>query len=177
MQAEIVRGTDINKFGLAMKLAGLDLPISHDRANVGTLLDANGNGFAVVDVNRELSDATVTDIAELIVLAVNGRAGTPRQHRSLQSAGVDRVSSSIQKRGRSRLGNDDARHDAHWWPHRERSAKARHSGHPAGFSRHRLPHMGRHHVLLCILECHEHLARHLSAVRGWRARKHPSRRS
>ena len=76
MQAEIVRGTDINKFGLAMKLAGLDLPISHDRANVGTLLDSNGNGFAVVDVNRELSDATVTDIAELIVLAVNGRAGT-----------------------------------------------------------------------------------------------------
>lgn len=71
MQAEIVQSPDINKFGFALRLLGIETPIRHDCSNIGTLLDAKGNGFAVVDVNRELDDKAVTDIADLIVVAVN----------------------------------------------------------------------------------------------------------
>lgn len=61
----------LTKYALALKRLGIETPIEHDRSNVGTLLDAKGNGFAVVDMNRELSDEAVNDIAELIAAAVN----------------------------------------------------------------------------------------------------------
>ncbi len=75
MLAEAPRPASITRYALALKLAGIELPIRHDSANVGTIVDATGRGFAVVDMNRELPDGQTTDIAELIVLAVNTRAG------------------------------------------------------------------------------------------------------
>jgi hypothetical protein len=79
MLAEELRTPAITRYAHALALAGIALPVRHDRSNVGTLLDAAGHGFAVVDMNRERSDEQVTDIAELIVLALNARAGYPSE--------------------------------------------------------------------------------------------------
>ena len=62
-------------FILGMKLNRVSLPLRHDRRNCGTILDAEGNGIIVVDVNRERPDDQVMAIAELIVIAINARAG------------------------------------------------------------------------------------------------------
>ncbi|MBB4520519.1 UNVERIFIED_ORG: hypothetical protein M2435_001299 [Rhizobium sophorae] len=58
-------------------LSGLDIrmPLRHDATHCGTIVDADGNMVFVVDVNRERSDAEVTDIAELMLLAINVHAG------------------------------------------------------------------------------------------------------
>jgi hypothetical protein len=77
MLAKELQPASITRYALALKLAGIELPIRHDSANVGTIVDATGRGFVVVDMNRELPDAQVADIAELLTLAINSRAGLP----------------------------------------------------------------------------------------------------
>ncbi|OWV94240.1 hypothetical protein ATY81_12370 [Rhizobium sp. R72] len=78
MQAEILAAlSPAAKFNLALKLENVTLPLRHESENVGTIVDATGRGFVVVDMHRELPDAQVTEIAELIVLAVNAQGGFP----------------------------------------------------------------------------------------------------
>lgn len=62
-------------FILGMKLNRVALPVRHDRGNCGTILDADGNGIIVVDLNRERPDDQVMAIAELVVVAINAHAG------------------------------------------------------------------------------------------------------
>lgn len=60
-------------------LSGLDirLPLRHDTTHCGTIVDADGNMIFVIDKDRERPDAEVTDIATLLVLAINVHAGYP----------------------------------------------------------------------------------------------------
>lgn len=60
-------------------LAGLDvrMPLRHDTSCCGTIIDADGRMVFVIDTNRERRDAEVTDIATLLVLALNIHAGYP----------------------------------------------------------------------------------------------------
>lgn len=62
-------------FTTGLNLNDIHLPVSHDRTNCGTILDAEGNGFMVVDLHRERPDDQVMAIAELVVIAINSRAG------------------------------------------------------------------------------------------------------
>ncbi|ANM12087.1 hypothetical protein [Rhizobium sp. N324] len=50
-------------------------PLRHDTTHCGTIVDADGNMVFVVDMHHERSDAEVTDIAELMLLAINVHAG------------------------------------------------------------------------------------------------------
>jgi hypothetical protein len=61
----------------AVALTGLDirLPIRHDTTHCGTLVDADGKMVCVVDMHGERPDAEVTDIAELLMLAINVHGG------------------------------------------------------------------------------------------------------
>lgn len=55
----------------AFELANVALPLKHEIDNIGTIADATGKGILVIDMHREMPDDQVTDIAELIVDAVN----------------------------------------------------------------------------------------------------------
>lgn len=55
----------------AFELANVTLPLKHEIDNIGTIVDATGRGIIVVDMHWEMPDDQVTDIAELIVDAVN----------------------------------------------------------------------------------------------------------
>lgn len=76
MQAEAIAPiSPASMFNLAFERADVVLPLQHQRGNIGTIVDATGRGFVVVDMHREMPDDQVTDIAELIVLAVNAQGG------------------------------------------------------------------------------------------------------
>ncbi|AID18381.1 hypothetical protein PPF1_68 [Rhizobium phage vB_RleM_PPF1] len=62
-------------FSAALGHLNIRLPLHHDEACCGTLVDADGNMVFVVDVNRERPDAEVRDIAELLMLAINVHGG------------------------------------------------------------------------------------------------------
>ncbi|OWV94237.1 hypothetical protein ATY81_12355 [Rhizobium sp. R72] len=55
----------------------LELPLSLNPAEPGDVMDAKGRHVFVIDLNRERSDIEATEIAGLIVLAVNRCAGFP----------------------------------------------------------------------------------------------------
>lgn len=59
------------------ELAKVTLPLAHEIDNIGTIVDATGRGIIVVDMHREMPDDQVTDIAELIVEAVNAYTTHP----------------------------------------------------------------------------------------------------
>ncbi|EJL57941.1 hypothetical protein PMI09_00646 [Rhizobium sp. CF122] len=61
----------------ALKLANVTLPLKHEIDNLGTISDVTGRGIIVIDMHREMPDDQVTDIAELIVDAVNAYTSHP----------------------------------------------------------------------------------------------------
>lgn len=77
MQAETLTRiiSPLTEINFAFELAEVTLPLQHERDNIGTIVDATGRGLIVVDLHREMPDAQVADIAELIVLAVNAYGG------------------------------------------------------------------------------------------------------
>ncbi|MBB4574429.1 hypothetical protein [Rhizobium lentis] len=62
-------------FSAALSLLHVRMPLRHDATHCGTIVGADGNPVFVVDMNRERPDAEVTDIAELLLLAINVHAG------------------------------------------------------------------------------------------------------
>jgi len=61
----------------AFELAKVALPLKHEIDNIGTIVDATGRGIIVIDMHREMPDDQVTDIADLIVDAVNAYTNHP----------------------------------------------------------------------------------------------------
>ena len=71
----------INRYAGAFAALGIPMPLRHDTTHCGTIVDADGKMVCVVDMNRERHDAEVTDIAELLLLAINVHAGyLPEAH-------------------------------------------------------------------------------------------------
>ncbi|MBB2698917.1 UNVERIFIED_ORG: hypothetical protein GGI66_003594 [Rhizobium esperanzae] len=64
-------------FTSAMAGLAVRMPLRHDTAYCGTIIDADGKMVFVIDTNRERPDSEVTDIATLLVLALNVHAGYP----------------------------------------------------------------------------------------------------
>ncbi|KEC73184.1 hypothetical protein RLPCCGM1_c1300 [Rhizobium leguminosarum bv. phaseoli CCGM1] len=64
-------------FTSALSALDIRMPLRHDTACCGTIIDAEGRMVFVIDTNREHPDREVTDIATLLVLALNVHAGYP----------------------------------------------------------------------------------------------------
>lgn len=63
------------RFTVAMAGLNIRMPLRHDTTHCGTIVDADGNMVCVVDIHGERSDGEVSDIVELLLLAVNVHAG------------------------------------------------------------------------------------------------------
>lgn len=63
------------RFSVALGHLNIRMPLRHDATCCGTIVDADGKMVFVVDMNSERPDAEVTDIAELMLLAINVHAG------------------------------------------------------------------------------------------------------
>lgn len=86
MMAEALPTTEkpvfaMNRYAGAFAALGIRMPLRHDTTHCGTIVDADGKMVCVVDMNRERDDADVTDIAQLLLLAINVHAGhLPEAH-------------------------------------------------------------------------------------------------